>query len=217
MKEPLAPHGEGHSKGQRETTCVHHPICGCETDGTLRQGTNGNDCWPQTPCAVEDSSTENQRLTPAGAVQDALDPRGQGFPGPLRCGLVGGFTGLADTDRQIEPFAVLDGGPAPAPFRCVHEPIMYQQIILDKPLVRVFNVPTLNQEAAMKSTAEMSFNDLAGELGNQEWIVNLAPNTNGLKRMRVMALSEQGACMEVEDRFGVTAISARLATVNEKY
>jgi hypothetical protein len=94
---------------------------------------------------------------------------------------------------------------------------MYQQIILDKPLVRVFNVPTLNQEAAMKSTAEMSFNDLAGELGNQEWIVNLAPNTNGLKRMRVMALSEQGACMEVEDRFGVTAISARLATVNEKY
>lgn len=36
---------------------------------------------------------------------------------------------------------------------------MYQQIILDKPPVRVFNVPTLNKEARMKT--EPSNEDLA--------------------------------------------------------
>jgi hypothetical protein len=29
---------------------------------------------------------------------------------------------------------------------------MYQQIIIDKPILRVFNVPTLNQEATMEKT-----------------------------------------------------------------
>jgi hypothetical protein len=108
------------------------------------------------------------RLTPAGAVQDAFDPRGQGFPGPLRCGLVGGFTGLADTDRQIEPFAVLDGGPAPAPFRCVHDRIMYQQIIVDKPSLPVFNVPTLKQEAQMIKVYEYRTGKLLAELHSEK-------------------------------------------------
>jgi hypothetical protein len=84
------------------------------------------------------------RLTPTGSVQDALDPRGQGFPGALRCGLVGGFTGLADPDRQVQAFPVVYRGSAPAPLWCIHGPIMYQQIIVDKPSVWVFNVPTLN-------------------------------------------------------------------------
>jgi hypothetical protein len=91
------------------------------------------------------------RLTLASAVQDALDPLRQGLPGTLRSGLVGGFAGLADPDGEVQPLTVLYRGSSPAPFRCIHGLIMYQQIIVDNPPVRVFNVPTLNTEVQMKA------------------------------------------------------------------
>lgn len=58
---------------------------------------------------------------------------------------------------------------------------------------------------------EMSYNDLAGEVGTSLWIVNVAENSEGIQRIQLQALSEQDACMQVEDRYGVTAISAYLA------
>lgn len=41
-----------------------------------------------------------------------------------------------------------------------------------------------------------------------EWVVNLADNAEGTKRVTVRATSEMGAIITAEERFEITAISA---------
>jgi hypothetical protein len=48
------------------------------------------------------------------------------------------------------------------------------------------------------------------DIENQNWIVN-ARVEGELRRFKVSAISEQFACIAVEDKYGVDAISARLA------
>jgi hypothetical protein len=48
------------------------------------------------------------------------------------------------------------------------------------------------------------------DIENVDWIVT-AKVEGEYRRFKVSALSEQAACIDVEDRYGVEAISARLA------
>jgi hypothetical protein len=58
----------------------------------------------------------------------------------------------------------------------------------------------------MKDQLPMNGN---ADIDNQDWIV-FARVEGELRRFTVSALSEQSACIEVEDKYGVEAISARL-------
>ena len=46
------------------------------------------------------------------------------------------------------------------------------------------------------------------DIENQPWIV-FAKVEGETRRFRVLALSEQAACIQVEDKYGVNAISAK--------
>lgn len=48
------------------------------------------------------------------------------------------------------------------------------------------------------------------DIENGTWLVNMKEDGSGSKRVTVKALSEMGAIIEAEDKFGGTAVSARL-------
>ena len=58
-------------------------------------------------------------------------------------------------------------------------------------------------------TNEWSINENA-DIENAAWVVNMEEDSGGSKRVTVQALSEMGAIIEAEERFGGVAISARL-------
>ena len=59
----------------------------------------------------------------------------------------------------------------------------------------------------MKDQLPMNGN---ADIENAEWIVTMQEDDTGSKRVTVKAMSEMGAIIEAEERFGGTAISARL-------
>jgi hypothetical protein len=69
---------------------------------------------------------------------------------------------------------------------------------------------TAHRENRM-DTREISYQDLAGDLGTMPWLVNLQTEDGEIRRIKIQAVSEQAACIECEDRFGGNAISARLS------
>ena len=100
---------------------------------------------PPTPfmAAVTDRA-DQKPLALRCAVQDGLGPRPYRLLPACSSGLVGGFTGRGKPDLKALGFRVGNGGPAPAPFWCVHGLIMPVQKMLDKPLTYLYSVRTVN-------------------------------------------------------------------------
>ena len=97
-------------------------------------------------------------------IRYGFQPEAHGDALPLGCGPVLLPLAARNPDVYTHAGRVFQGGSAPAPFGLVHGGIMYSQIILDKLLVGVLNVLTLNKEEVMTKTinAEPPWSRLIG-------------------------------------------------------
>jgi hypothetical protein len=84
-------------------------------------------------------------------IGQRLQPDAQGHASTLGGGLVPLPLAGRHPDVYTHAGGVFQGGSTPRSFGLGHGLIMYSQIILDKPPVRVLNVLTLNKEAKSKT------------------------------------------------------------------
>lgn len=82
--------------------------------------------------SIDRSEFATNCLATAGAIQDGLNPRGQGFARPAGCGLPAVLTVLADPHVEVVGLPVIDGGPAGGSLGLIHGPIIGLNKCVDK-------------------------------------------------------------------------------------
>ena len=144
-------------------------------------------------------TTEQRPLALRCAVQYGLGPRPYRLLPACSSGLVGGFTGRGKPDLKALGFRVSNGGPAPAPFRCIHGVIMPVQKKLDKPFDGLYSVRTVNMNTD-KDEAMKTYTYEAMDLGGAWKIAEIGSNGRVLGFLNGYFDTKEEAIEEMERR-----------------